>query len=58
MILKIVKLLDKTINMIIVNGADNSGEYITGWKSKGLYDDEAKQTNVNISIKSNTFYCI
>ena len=58
MILKTVKLLGKTINMIIVNGADNSGEYITGSKSKGLYDDETKQTNVNISIKSNTFYCI
>ena len=58
MILKTVKLLGKTINMIIVNGADNSGEYITGWKSKGLYDDETKQTNVNISIKGNTFYCI
>ena len=58
MILKIVKLLGKTINMIIVNGADNSGEYIAGSKSKGLYDDETKQTNVNISIKSNTFYCI
>ena len=55
MILKIVKLLGKTINMIIVNGADNSGEYITGSKSKGLYDDETKQTNVNISIKSSTF---
>ena len=58
MILKIVKLLGKTINMIIVNGADNSGKYIAGSKSKGLYDDETKQTNVNISIKSNTFYCI
>lgn len=31
----VYKLLRKVLKMIIVTGADGSGKYVTGWKSKG-----------------------
>ena len=41
--------------MIIVVGVDDSGKYVTGWKSKGLYDDETKQINVSLLPKAIRF---
>ena len=31
----VYKLFRKVLKMIIVTGADGSGKYVTGWKSKG-----------------------